>query len=80
MFIYFTGHTKRLCKWLLFIPKVSKGTAITGKQNQENARWKRQRQCQPSSSISFLTVLCFFLFLTSFQLFSYSSILIPGNF
>lgn len=32
MFIYFTGHTKRLCKWLLFIPKVSKGTAITGKQ------------------------------------------------
>lgn len=32
MFIYFTGHKKKLCKWLSASPKGSKGTAITGKQ------------------------------------------------
>lgn len=41
MFIYFSGHTKKLCKWLLFIPKISKGTAITGKQKPGKCEMKK---------------------------------------
>lgn len=37
MFIYFTGYTRKLSKWLSFIPKGSKGTAISGK--------KAKREC-----------------------------------
>lgn len=32
MFIYFTGYTRKLSKWLSFIPKGSKDTAIARKQ------------------------------------------------